>query len=267
MAARFGCIGCGNMGAAILRGLAGRDDLELLGYDADQAKVQQLHGELGVTVATSVHQMVEEADYLLVAVKPNQVRHLLEDCASRLRPSQVLLSIAAGVTLTQLKTWSSGVCPVVRVMPNTPAMVQQGVFAICLEDPTLKDAHKRFVMELFSGLGQAHELGEKSFDAFTAIVGSGPAYVFYVMEALVEAGVTLGMQRPQATEMVKGLFSGSAALASESEFHLSVLREMVTSPAGTTIAGTNVLDALGVRSALVEAVKEACERSRELGSS
>ena len=121
--------------------------------------------------------------------------------------------------------------------------------------------------ELFGSLGQAHELTEKAFDGFTAIVGSGPAYVFYVMEALIEAGVTLGMQRPQATEMVKGLFSGSAALAKESDFHLSVLREMVTSPAGTTIAGTNVLDAHGVRAALVEAAKAACKRSKELGSS
>lgn len=265
MASRFGCIGCGNMGAAILRGLVDMKDLELLGYDADQDKVKQLEADLGVKAMSSVHQIVEQADYLLVAVKPNQVRHLLEDCASRLRPSQVLLSIAAGVTLTQLKTWSSGVCPVVRVMPNTPAMVQQGVFAICLEDPTLKDAHKSFVMDLFSILGQAHELGEKNFDAFTAIVGSGPAYVFYVMEALVEAGVTLGMQRPQATQMVKGLFSGSAALAEKSDLHLSVLREMVTSPAGTTIAGTNVLDAMAVRSALVEAVEAACQRSKELG--
>ncbi len=266
MAPRFGCIGCGNMGAAILRGLADTEDLELLGFDSDPSKSAALQQELGVKVPANMHQMVEEADYLLVAVKPNQVRHLLEDSASRLRPSQVLLSIAAGVTLTQLKTWSSGVCPVVRIMPNTPAMVQEGVFAICMEDPMLKEQHKRFVMELFSKLGQAHELGEKAFDAFTAIVGSGPAYVFYFMEALVEAGVTLGMQRDQATDMVKGLFSGSSTLAAKSGFHLSVLREMVTSPGGTTIAGTNMLDAHAVRSAVVEAVKAACQRSKELGS-
>lgn len=266
MTSRFGCIGCGNMGAAILRGLAGKDGLGLLCYDTDPAKVEALVQDLGAEAPASLHQIVEDSDYLLLAVKPNQVRHVLEECASRLRPSQVLLSIAAGVTLPQLKTWSSGVCPAVRIMPNTPAMVQQGVFAICLDDPMLKAGQKDFVLHLFTGLGQTHELSEKSFDAFTAIVGSGPAYVYYFMEALIEAGVTLGMQRPQATNMVKGLFSGSAALAEQSDFHLSVLREMVTSPAGTTIAGTNVLDANGVRAAIVEAVKAACQRSKELGS-
>jgi pyrroline-5-carboxylate reductase len=108
-------------------------------------------------------------------------------------------------------------------------------------------------------------LGEDRFDAFTAVAGSGPAYVFYFMEAIVEAGVTLGLTRAQSTEMVKKLFSGSAALAEETSMHLSELREMVTSPAGTTIAATNVLDLGAVRGKIVEAVKAASDRSREMG--
>ncbi len=262
----FGCIGCGNMGAAILRGLARREGFTLMGVDTDQNKLTALADEIGMAVPPhGIRDMVELADYILLAVKPNQVRQLLEETAPRLRTSQVIISIAAGVTLRQLKTYSSGACPVVRVMPNTPAMVQEGVFALCFDDPMLKTQHKEFVLELFRGLGQVHELHETYFDAFTAIVGSGPAYVLYFMEALVEAGVALGLYRDQATAMVKGLFKGTAQLALESDKHLSVLREMVTSPGGTTIAGTNLLDSAAVRGRIIEAAKAACERSKELG--
>lgn len=264
MALTFGCIGCGNMGSAIMRGLAGRQDVQLLGLDADPAKASALAEEIGMRVAASTQKLVEEADYILAAVKPNQMRSLLTELKARLRPAQVLISIAAGVSLEQLKDYSSGSCPVVRVMPNTPAMVQEGVFAICLEDPTLKENHKSFVMELFGALGQAHDLPEKLFDAFTAVAGSGPAYVFYFMEALVESGVALGLHRDQTTQMVGGLFTGCAALAQQSDSHLSLLREMVTSPGGTTIAATNVLDENAVRGKIIQAVKAACQRCKEL---
>ncbi len=266
MQTTFGCIGCGNMGAAILRGLAGRQGLTLMGLDADQHKAAALVEEIGMTVPPQgLRGMVEQADYILLAVKPNQMRQVLEEMAPRLRTGQVLVSIAAGVTLKQLKTYSSGACPVVRVMPNTPALVQEGVFALCFDDPMLKPQHKEYVLELFQSLGQVHELQEAYFDAFTAIVGSGPAYVLYFMEALVEGGVALGLHRDQATAMVKGLFKGTAKLALESDSHLSILREMVTSPGGTTIAGTSVLDSGAVRGRIIEAARAACERSKELG--
>lgn len=265
MAATFGCIGCGNMGAAILRGLSGRSDIELFGLDPDGEKVKTLSEEIGMTPVNTFREMAEQADYIMLAVKPYQLKQVLEELAPRLQASQTLISIAAGVTLKGLKTFCSGASPVIRVMPNTPAMVQSGVFALCFDDPSLKQEKCDFVEGVFSSLGQVHVLHEKDFDAFTALVGSGPAYVFYFMEALIEAGVTLGLQRPQATDMVKGLFVGASKLADESDFHVSLLREMVTSPGGTTIAATNVMDKQAVRSALVEAVKASAQRSKELG--
>ncbi len=262
----FGCIGCGNMGSAILRGLAGREGVTLMGVDSDQGKLETLTEEIGLVVpGHGARELVEHSDFILLAVKPNQVRGMLEELAPRLQTKQVLLSIAAGVTLEKLKTYSSGACPVVRIMPNTPAMVQEGVFAICFDDPMLREQHKQAIIEMFSLLGQAHVLQESSFDAFTGLVGSGPAYVLYFMEALVEAGVTMGIHRDLATPMVKGLFSGTSKMAVESDKHLSILREMVTSPGGTTIAGTNVLDMGTVRGTIVEAAKAACKRSKELG--
>ncbi len=263
--ASLGCIGCGNMGAAILRGLAGREGLTLGGFDLDEARVAALAEEIGMEPIHSAREVAERCDYILVAVKPHQVPHLLKDLASRLTPRQTLISIAAGIRLEQLKSASSGVCPVVRVMPNTPAMVGSGVFALCLDDPALGEGQKEFVRDMFQALGQVHELHERYFDAFTAVAGSGPAYVFYFMEAIVEAGVVLGLTRDQSTAMVKGLFTGSAKLAEESSLHLSQLREMVTSPAGTTIAATSHMDRQAIRGHIIDAVKASCTRSKELG--
>lgn len=265
MTKTLGCIGCGNMGTAILRGLAGRDGLRLLGSDLDTARLERLKKEIGLEPVGPVKEIAKQSDYLLVAVKPHQVRELLKGISPHLSRNVALISIAAGLTQKQLKDWSSGSCPVVRVMPNTPAMVAKGVFALCLEDPDLSKDQRAFVLDMFTPLGQVHELPESMFDAFTAVAGSGPAYVFYFMEAVVEAAVALGIPRGPATDMVKGLFSGSAALAEQSEEHLSVLREMVTSPAGTTIAATNLMDVRAVRGAIIDAVKASCARSKELG--
>lgn len=265
MGATIGCVGCGNMGGAILRGLAEREDLTLMGLDTDAERVQVLCMECGMREVHTVKEMAAKADYLLLAVKPHQVRPMLKDLAAYLRTEQVVISIAAGVTLEQLKTAASGVCPMVRVMPNTPAMVGRGVFALCLDDPMLSDEQRDFVTGLFAGIGQAHALEERYFDAFTAIAGSGPAYVFYFMEAVIEAAVTLGFSRSKATEIVEGLFQGSARLALDSDEHVSVLREMVCSPGGATIAAVNHLDRMAVRGMIIDAVKEAARRSKEMG--
>ncbi|MGE4299787.1 MAG: pyrroline-5-carboxylate reductase [Desulfovibrionaceae bacterium] len=261
----LGCIGCGNMGSAILKGLAGREGLSLIGTDVNAGAVKALAASIGLEAADTPKEVVENADYVLLCVKPHQMKGLLHDLAPHLQPRQTLISIAAGLTLEQLKAFSSGVCPVVRIMPNTPAMVGKGVFAVCLDDPALKDSQKDYVLGMFGSLGQTHVLAESYFDAFTAVAGSGPAYVFYFMEAVVEAGVALGLTRDQSTAMVKGLFTGSAILAEQSDHHLAQLREMVTSPAGTTIAATNLMDSHALRGRIIEAVKAACARSKELG--
>ncbi len=235
--ARLGIVGCGVMGSAIVRGVAGREDLVIYGFDVTAPLVETLVKECGLKPAASLRALALEADYLLIAVKPHQVHGVLAELAPRLKTEQAVISIAAGLSLEKLKIWSSGVCPVVRVMPNTPAMVRSGVFALCLDDPSLKDRQKSFVQELFSPLGKAYVLPESQFDAFTGLIGSGPAYVFYFMEAMIEAGVTMGLTRPMATEMVLGLFKGSVELAGQSDKRLNELREMVTSPGGTTAAG------------------------------
>lgn len=262
----IGVIGLGNMGGAIVSGLAGREDISIVGYDLSEDNARALSERCGIDIAASPEDVAQRSDYVLVAVKPQHMEPLLTELAPVLsQRGACLLSIAAGLRTDQLRAFTGGSVPVVRIMPNTPAMVGAGVFAVCLDDAALTDAHKAFVPEMFGALGQVHILPEKQFDAFTALAGSGPAYVFYFMEAVIEAGVTLGLTRQQATEMTEALFTGSAKLAEESDHHVSVLREMVCSPAGTTITATNHLDAEGVRAAIVQAVGKSFARSVELG--
>lgn len=264
MGAAIGFIGVGNMGSAIIRGLAQDTTLTLHGIDLDQAKLKVLAKECGLTIQKSIKDLVGACDYVLLAVKPQHAEETLKEAASALK-GKVLLSIAAGIPQERLKAMSGGKCPVVRVMPNTPALVGEGVFALCLDDARLKKPQKDFLTRLFGRLGQVHVLPEKLFDAFTAVIGSGPAYVFAFMEALVDAAVFLGLPRDAATAMVKGLFTGSARLAAESPMHLAQLRDMVTSPGGTTIRALQHMDRMAVSGSIVDAVIESFDRSVELG--
>jgi pyrroline-5-carboxylate reductase len=265
MPVRVAFIGAGAMGSAIIRGLAGREDLELHAYDPFAEKLGALAEETGVVAHGSEAEAAREGDVVVLAVKPQQMDAVTPVVAEAARQGACLVSIAAGVQVGRIKELSGNRLPVVRVMPNTPALVRKGVFAVCLDDATLGADQAATVQGLFEPLGQVHVLAEKQFDAFTAAIGSGPAYVLYFMESLVESAVNLGLPRDQATPMVLGLFEGTSAMAAESDQHVSLLREMVTSPGGTTVKGLAHLDRSAVRAAIMDAVEEAFERSVELG--
>jgi pyrroline-5-carboxylate reductase len=264
MKTSVGFIGVGNMGTAIIKGLAAQN-IGVHGCDLDHAKLETLHTEVGLIPQATPKDVVRHCRYIVLAVKPQHLPKVLEEISDELTPEHCLMSIAAGITQEKLRTLSHGRCPVVRIMPNTPALVGAGVFALCFDDPTLDDERRDFVRTMHKPLGQVHELPEKLFDAFTSVAGCGPAYVFYFMDALVESGVNLGLSRAQSTQIVKALFSGSAKLAEESDLHLAQLREMVTSPAGSTIRATTHFDRMAIRGNIVDAVTEAYDRNIELG--
>lgn len=262
---RIGFIGVGNMGSAIIRGLAVRDDIEIHGTDLNTSMIETLEKECGLKGQSDAKALAEACDFVVLAVKPQHAKPIVESIAPALTGGKCLVSICAGLTVETLKEWTNG-APVIRIMPNTPAMVGEGVFAICLDDTDLGEGMKAFIPNAFSALGLVKVMSEKQFDAFTAVIGSGPAYVFYFMEALMEAGVNLGLTRQEATEMVEALFLGSAKLAKESDSHVSQLREMVSSPAGTTIRALLHMDRTATRGNIVDAVTESYERSIELGN-
>ena len=266
MTKKIGFIGVGNMGSAIIRGLASRDDIELHGMDQRMAQLRELSEEYSVVMQENGVDLVKVCDYIVLAVKPQHAEAVVKEITGDLDTSKCLISICAGLTLDRFEDWTEGRCAVVRVMPNTPALVNESVFRhFALENENLTDEMKEFVPGIFAAIGQAHILPEKMFDAFTGVIGSGPAYVFYFMEAMIESGVALGLTRDQATEMVKGLFLGSAKLADESEYPVTQLREMVTSPAGTTIRALMHFDRKALRGDIIDGVFESYKRSIELG--
>lgn len=265
MKQKIGFIGVGNMGSAIIKGLASRNDIELYGTDLHKETLERLGKEAGLIAQDSATELARSCDYIIVAVKPQHADAVVKEITTELNESKCIVSICAGLTLAQFKDWTEDVCPVVRVMPNTPALVAEGVFAVCLEDPDLTDGMKDFVPGLFEGIGQVHIISEKLFDAFTGVIGSGPAYVYYFMESLIDSGVALGLPRPQVTDMVKGLFLGSARLANESDYSITQLKEMVTSPGGTTIRALVHFDRQSVKGDIIDGVFESYIRSKELG--
>jgi pyrroline-5-carboxylate reductase len=266
MATVIGFLGAGNMGAAIIKGLAAVPDVAAVAYDVDAAKVAVLASDKLAKAVDSPEDLAAQSDYLILCVKPQYLGAAMAELAPHLGPETVVLSIVAGVAMARLRELSAGKCPVVRIMPNTPALVGAGQFALCLDDPALDEARKTFVRELFARLGRTYVLEEKLFDAFTGLAGSGPAYVLYFMEALIESGVYMGFPRDKATDIVSGLVEGTAKLAGQSGLHPSVLREMVTSPAGTTIEALMHLDRKAVRAAVIDAVVASRDRSKALGA-
>ena len=253
------------MGTAIIKGLTSRNDIELHGFDLHTDNLVRAGKEYGLKAQDNTLALVKACDYIVLAVKPQHAEPVVREIAAELDTSKCLISICAGLNLARFEEWTDNRCAVVRVMPNTPALVNEGVSAICLENDNLTDEMKEFVPAMFKGIGQAHILPEKQFDAFTGVVGSGPAYVFYFMEAMIESAVALGLARPQATEMVEGLFLGSSKLAANSDHSVSQLREMVTSPGGTTIRALMHFDRQAVRGDIIDGVYESYLRSIELG--
>jgi pyrroline-5-carboxylate reductase len=198
-------------------------------------------------------------------VKPQDMGALCDEIAPHVRPGALVVSLAAGITTEFLESHLPQGCPVVRVMPNTPALVDQGMAALA-PGVHCDQEHLVEARQLLEAVGRVVVLDEKHLDAVTAISGSGPAYFFYIVEAMIEAGVFLGLPRSTATELVVQTCYGAATMLRETGEHPSVLREQVTSPGGTTVAALRTLDDHKVRAAFISALEAARDRSHELAS-
>jgi len=233
--------------------------------DHDVARARALGDEHGVRVASTNRDAAADADVVLLAVKPDVVPAVLVDLAPVLRGGALVVSVAAGVPLRTYEDALPAGTPVVRVMPNTPALVGKGASAIAPGRDAGK-GHLVLVERMLAATGLVERVAEKHLDAVTALSGSGPAYAFYVVDALAEAGVLLGLPRDLATRLAVATVEGSAAMIARTGEHPAVLRERVSSPGGTTVAGVAALDAHAVRAGIVAAVRAAADRSRELGA-
>jgi len=264
---RLALIGGGVMGAAILAGVLGSgwaaDDVEVA--EPFAARAQDLAARYGVQVTDDAVQAASRADIVVVAVKPKDVGGLLARIAGSLRAGSLLVSVAAGLPCAFYEQRLPAGTPVVRVMPNTPAVIGKGASAISAGTHATEE-HLALTERILAKSGLVVRADEKDLDAVTAISGSGPAYVFYVVDALAEAGVLLGLTRDRSRQLAVATVLGSAALLDSSGEHPVILRERVSSPGGTTVAALRELDAHGVRAAILAAAEAARDRSRELAA-
>lgn len=256
-------IGAGVMGETLLSGLlrAGRRVDDLMVGEKRAERVRELQERYGVTVVTNL-EAAEKADTLALVVKPQDMDDLLKEISPAVRPGQLVVSLAAGITTAFLEARLPAGVAVVRVMPNTPALVDEGMAAIS-RGSHCDEQHLLEAESLMGSIGKVLRVPEKQQDAVTAVSGSGPAYIFFV-EAMIEAGVHLGLPRATAAELVVQTVVGSAKLLRETGEHPTVLREQVTSPAGTTAAAVRELEDHKVRAAFLTALEAARDRSRAL---
>ncbi len=263
---RIGFIGGGNMASALIGGLAGRltagERIHVV--DVNAAALQTLEQQFGVGTAPRIDAALAACDVIVLAVKPQQMKAV----AAELRPhlgSQLVLSIAAGIRAADLSRWLGGHDAIVRCMPNTPALIGQGITGM-VATAGVSGEQRAAADAIMRAVGATVWLDDESLiDAVTAVSGSGPAYVFYFLEAMQQAALELGLSQEQGTALAIATFGGAAQLAAQSPEPLSVLRERVTSKGGTTHAALTSMAASDVKGAIVAAVKAAAARSRELG--
>jgi pyrroline-5-carboxylate reductase len=260
-------LGAGKMGEALASGLlragvVSPDQIFAAARRADRA--QQLRDEYGIEVMSAFH-AAEKAQTLVIAVKPQDMDALLHEIRPVVTPDHLVISVAAGITTAFIGRRLSGDVPVVRVMSNTPVLVDEAMSVIS-PGPHATEEHLRRAEELLRPVGKVLRIPESQQDAATALSGSGPAYVYFLVEAMVDAGILLGMPRQNALEMVKQAVYGAATMLRESGEHPVLLREAVTSPGGTTINAIRELERHGVRAAVLAAIEAARDRGRELGA-
>jgi pyrroline-5-carboxylate reductase len=260
-------IGGGNMASAILGGLVARDFPrgDLLVVEVDSNARTRITASFGVKAIEAPASALSEADVIVLAVKPQKMREVAASIAPFAK-NALVLSVAAGIRLAELSRWLSGHDRIIRAMPNIPALVHAGItglFAL----PSVSEEHRSAAQTLLSAVGATLWFDHESdLDAVTAVSGSGPAYVFYALEALEEAARELGIKDGAARSLALWTFVGAAKLAIERSEGPAALRAQVTSKGGTTERAIEVLERGEVKARFVEAVKAACERSRELGA-
>lgn len=268
MSYSIGFIGAGKMATALAIGFlkAGLVTSQTLRASDVYAPARAAFSDATKAIATASNiDVLNTSRVIILAVKPQQMEAALREAATVLTADHLVISIAAGVPVTKMLKWlGRDDVRVVRVMPNTPALVQAGASAFCIGgQATREDA--QLTQQLFSSVGVAVETSESLLDAVTGLSGSGPAYVFQIIEALSDAGVRVGLPRATATQLAAQTLYGAAKMLLETGEHPGVLKDAVTSPGGTTIAGLHELEKGGLRASLINAVVAATSRSVELG--
>lgn len=265
--AKIAFIGIGNMGTAILTGLLNTktaDAQNIICTDIDTAKLNALASQYGIQTCTEAYEAVQKADIVLLAVKPQILKDIMSKTMDFFNREKLIITIAAGIPLTYFEVLTQKPLRLVRAMPNIAATVNATATALYAGEHTDK-SDLEIAEALFNTIGEVISVAdEKLMDAVTGLSGSGPAFIFIVAEAMADAGVKLGLNRAQASTLANQTILGAARMLLETGLHPGALKDMVTSPAGTTIAGVAAMENHGVRAGIIAAVEAAALRSKEL---
>lgn len=260
-------LGAGNMAGALIRGLLAAGVLapeQVLCTDVRKPRLEELRAKYGVRVVASNEEACRQADVVVLSTKPQVFDRLLPEVRNGVRPDALVVSIAAGIPISAIESHLPAHTRVVRTMPNTPAIVDAGATAIAAGTHATEEDVK-LACALFDSVGVTVVLDEYLIDAVTGLSGSGPAYIFLIIEALSDAGVKVGLHRDSAQLLAAQTVLGSAKLLLETGEHPGRLKDMVTSPGGTAIAGLHTLEQGGLRTTLINAVETATARAKQLG--
>jgi pyrroline-5-carboxylate reductase len=263
----LGFIGGGNMAAAIVKGLLHAKVVPASGIivsDVKEERLQMLREKHGIRTTTDNHELVRDSDVVVLSVKPQVIDKVLAAIGGEIRPTQLVISVAAGVPVAAMEARLPEGVRVVRTMPNTPVTVDAGATAISAGTHATDD-DLEVARALFAAVGRVVTLDESLLDAVTGLSGSGPAYVMVMIEALADGGVKVGLHRDTALLLAAQTVYGSAKLLLETGEHPGRLKDMVTSPGGTAIAGLHTLESGGLRRTLIDAVEAATTRSAAIG--
>ncbi|MDL1958821.1 MAG: pyrroline-5-carboxylate reductase [Deltaproteobacteria bacterium] len=264
----LGFVGGGQMAEALIRGLLSRELLkpgQITVSDLSEVRRSHLKKTFGINTTLENKEVVKGSEIIVLAVKPQVMAIVLEEIRPVVSSDRLVVSIAAGITILSLEKGLPEGTRVVRVMPNTPALVQAGAAALC-KGTAARPGDLDIIRQILETVGKAVVVPESLMDAVTGLSGSGPAYVFTFIEGLIDAGVREGLPRTVAQELVVQTVLGAALMCQNTRKHPAELTTMVTSPGGTTVAGLHVLERGALRGIILDAVRAATERSRELGS-
>ncbi len=265
---KIAVLGAGRIGESLIAGLLSsgwREPSEVAATTRRPERVDELRDRYGVEATLSNHDAAAGAALVVVAVKPQDIEGLLGEIGTLILPEQTVLSVAAAIPTSRIESRLADGVPVVRAMPNTPSTVHEGIAGLCAGSHA-GDQHLDLAEEALAHLGAVVRVHEDALDAITAVSGSGPAYFALLAEAMIEAGILLGLSREVSTQLVVQTMLGTAKQLRDEKMHPVELREMVTSPGGTTIAAIRELEMAGVRAAFLTAIQAAMVRARELAA-
>lgn len=268
---KIGFIGTGQMATALACGLINKDVVDaskIYGYDVYEVSANRFRTNTGGSLMGTAHEVFDSCDIVFLGVKPYQMGGLLDDLSAQGRRNRtegkIIISIAAGIKLATYMKYLGNQAPIVRVMPNTPCLIGEAASGYCLS-PAITRADADLVKGLLETVGTAIEVTENLLDAVTGLSGSGPAFVFTMIEAMADGGVKMGLPRDIALRLAAQTFKGAAQMILATGEHPAVLKDRVTSPGGTTITGLAALEGAAFRAALINAVEASTLRSIELG--